>query len=98
MRILCPHCGTVALIRDSHKITDLTRELRVICLDPECAHTWKVHVSAVLTLAPSMKPKKGVFIPLSTKSEAAKAAESAAPAQGSLFELPPPRLAAAGIG
>ncbi|MRR49416.1 MAG: transcriptional regulator [Rhodocyclaceae bacterium] len=76
MRIDCPHCGATAVIRTSMEMAATVREARVQCPNVECAHTWVVHISAVRTIAPSMTPKAGVYIPLSPRSPAAQAPAS----------------------
>ena len=91
MRLYCPHCNGIATIRSSKELGATVREASVQCNDIECAHTWITRIVADRTIAPSMKPKPGVFIPLSRNSPAVKA-----PA-GNQMELgmdhPPPRYA-----
>ena len=89
MRLTCPHCGTVATIRSSKELAPTVREATVQCNNPECSHSWITRIVADRTIAPSMTPKPGVYIPLSPRSPAA-----ASPA-GAQLELgmhhPPPR-------
>lgn len=70
-RMCCPHCNTPAIIRDSWEVSEITREGKAICLNPECGHTWVFVLSALRTIAPSMQPNPRVFIPLSPRSPAA---------------------------
>lgn len=91
MRLTCPHCGGEATIRTSKALSEITREASVQCEDVECAHTWVAMISAVRTIAPSMRPNPKVFIPLSPRSPVANAAA------GNQLEFdmshPPPRAA-----
>lgn len=92
MRLDCPHCGTEATIRSSKAITEITREAKVQCNNPDCSHSWVAVVSAVRTIAPSMNPNPKVYIPLSPRSPAAT--QQAASAQMELgMQHPPPRAA-----
>lgn len=75
MRIRCPHCGATAKIRTSRPMSESVQEHHLQCLNIECAHTWVAHTAAVRTIAPSMTPNPRVFIPLSPRSPAVKAAE-----------------------
>lgn len=89
MRLTCPHCGGVAVIRTSRAISEITREASLQCEDVECAHTWVAIVSAVRTIAPSMRPNPKVFIPLSPRSPAANQPDGAQLELG--MTHPPPR-------
>lgn len=79
MRITCPHCGRPAKIRTSRAITATTREAYLQCENMECCHVWKVLISAVGTIVPSMVPNPEVFIPKSARLRPAQH-------QPSLFE------------
>ncbi len=61
--IYCPHCDTKAIARSSEKIIATTREVRMICPNEHCAHVFIAEITVVRTLAPSLMPKAGVFIP-----------------------------------
>lgn len=90
-RIKCPHCGGDSFVRSSKQMCDTVREATACCTNPNCMHSWVAQLVAVRTIAPSINPKPGVFIPLSQNSQAAKA-----PAGNQLelgMEHPPPRLA-----
>lgn len=89
-RIECPHCGHSSTVRSSKQMGDTVRESKVTCDNPECMHSWVAQLVAVRTIAPSMKPKPGVYIPLSPRSPAAE--QQAAAAQLELgMTHPPPR-------
>lgn len=72
MRINCPHCGALGVVRTSKPLADTVREAKVQCTNVECAHTWIARIVAERTIAPSMTPKPGVYIPLSPRSPAAQ--------------------------
>lgn len=90
-RIKCPHCQADSYVRSSKQMCDTVREATVCCTNPDCMHSWVAQLVAVRTIAPSINPKPGVFIPLSQNSKAAKAPD------GNQLELgmdhPPPRYA-----
>ncbi|MDR1935943.1 MAG: ogr/Delta-like zinc finger family protein [Candidatus Accumulibacter sp.] len=67
MRIICPHCGQISVVRTSREITPLSREAFVQCPNINCGHIWKIIVSAATTIHESLNPRAGVFIPLSRK-------------------------------
>lgn len=91
MRLTCPHCQGDAVIRTSRAISEITREASVQCENVECAHTWVAMISAVRTIAPSMRPNPRVYIPLSQR---APMTEEQASAQLELgMSHPPPRAA-----
>ncbi len=94
MRLTCPHCDSLAVIRTSKGMSEITREASAQCTNVECAHTWIAQISAVRTIAPSMMPNPKVYIPLSPRSPAANV-----PAGNQLelgMEHPPPRIAPSG--
>lgn len=90
MRINCPHCGSVGIVRSSKALADTVREAKVQCTNVECAHTWISRIVAERTIAPSMQPKPGVYIPLSPRSPAAAAPAKNQMELGMDFPLPRP--------
>jgi ssDNA-binding Zn-finger/Zn-ribbon topoisomerase 1 len=68
MRIACPHCGQPGKIRTSRTVTPLTREAYVQCENIQCCHVWKIIISAVTTIAPSLSPNPEVFIRTAKKT------------------------------
>lgn len=70
MRIVCPHCKSVAIIRNSKALSDTLREASCQCTNLNCAHTFVVTIEATRTIAPSMMPNPRVHIPLSPRSPA----------------------------
>lgn len=69
MRLKCPHCGGIAQIRTSRGLSEITRELKIQCLNVECSHSWVAIIEAVRTIAPSMVPNPAIHIPLSPRME-----------------------------
>lgn len=67
----CPHCDTRLQIRTSRAVSPLSRELYVQCPNVECAYTCKMLLSAIHTIAPSMKPNPTVYLPTSRQRGAA---------------------------
>jgi len=63
MRINCPHCGKPARIRTSRDLSPLTREAYAQCENVECAHVFKLIVSATATIAPPLTPNPLVYLP-----------------------------------
>lgn len=90
-RIKCPHCESNSFVRSSKQLCDTVREATVCCTNPDCMHSWVAQLVAVRTIAPSIKPKPGVYIPLSPNSQAAKAPAGNQMELG--MEHPPPRIA-----
>lgn len=65
MRIICPHCRTVARVTDSEQLTATYKRARCQCTRVECGHTFVVDVTSVLTLSPSALPDPSVDLPRS---------------------------------
>ena len=63
MRLRCPHCNHIARIRTSRRLSELTIEQTVQCINVDCCHTWVAMTSAARTIAPSINPNPKVFIP-----------------------------------
>lgn len=91
MRLTCPHCETEATIRDSWELSPTVREAKVLCNNPDCAHSWIHRFIAERTIAPSMRPNPLVYIPLSPRSPAATAPAGAQMELG--MDHPSPRMA-----
>lgn len=73
MRAACPHCGALAAIRSSKRITPLYSEVRFECGNPECGHVWVASLGVLRTLVPSDRPNPAVSIPCSVVVDAAPA-------------------------
>ncbi|AGH85581.1 ogr/Delta-like zinc finger family protein [Ralstonia pseudosolanacearum] len=63
MKMTCPHCAARMHIRTSRELSLLSRELYFQCPDVECAYTCRAILSAVNTIAPSMKPNPKAYLP-----------------------------------
>jgi len=53
---VCPHCLTRSIAYDSVEIDVLTREIRYVCQDADCGHTFVAQLGIFRTVRPSMKP------------------------------------------
>ncbi|MFT0735627.1 ogr/Delta-like zinc finger family protein [Ralstonia wenshanensis] len=70
MKINCPHCDSVALIRTSRPVSRFTRELYCQCSNLSCGHTFVALTEVVRTLAPSNTPDPEVAQQLAARSAA----------------------------
>jgi hypothetical protein len=61
--INCPHCHARSIVRDSQEVTDLVRELRMVCSDDDCGHTFVAQLSVIRTIRPAAKPNPAVRVP-----------------------------------
>lgn len=78
--IACPHCHTRSVARTGYEITDLVRELRMVCDNLECGHIFVVQMSVIRTLRPSAQPNPAVHLPFGTwRAQPAKPANDDAP-------------------
>ena len=68
MKINCPHCSSVALIRTSRPVSRFTRELYCQCSNLNCAHTFVALTEVVRMLAPSNTPDPEVALQLAARS------------------------------
>lgn len=62
--MLCPHCNSASLIRNSDRVTPVAKDLYMNCLNTDCGHTWKAQISIVHTLSPSAMPDPEIDIPM----------------------------------
>ncbi len=67
--IPCPHCQTSCTGRHSAQLTRLTKEVKCICQNPDCGHTFKIFIEAVLTLSPSAMPHPEINLPHSKRTQ-----------------------------
>lgn len=68
--VYCAHCKGPATIRDSFSLSPLLRQLRCVCRDLECGHTFVAHLETTSTLSPSGKPDPTIQLPISTRTRA----------------------------
>lgn len=61
----CPHCKQQALIRTSAQMSPLLRELRYVCRNDECGHTFVAYAEISYTLSPSAMPDPSINLPFS---------------------------------
>ncbi|MDR0234152.1 MAG: ogr/Delta-like zinc finger family protein [Zoogloeaceae bacterium] len=85
MRINCPHCGKPARTRTSRELSPLSREAYAQCEDPACCHVFKVVISAVATIAPSLSPNPSVYLQPTKRGRAVESQADAEPDQLNLI-------------
>ncbi|MEG3182102.1 ogr/Delta-like zinc finger family protein [Sphingomonas sp. LT1P40] len=61
--ISCPHCGDRSIVRHSEQVTPIVRELRLVCDNVECGHTFVAQLTVIRTVRPSARPNPSVFLP-----------------------------------
>lgn len=62
--IVCPHCKSRSIVRDSVQVDDLTRDLRYMCDNDDCGHTFVAMLAIIRTVRPSAKPNPSVILPI----------------------------------
>ncbi|QBC32402.1 transcriptional regulator [Pandoraea sp. XY-2] len=72
MKLVCPHCDSVANIRSSRPLSRMTRELYCQCTKLECGHTFMSLVEVVRTLSPSSIPNPEIAKQLAGRSAASE--------------------------
>ena len=60
---VCPHCLTRSIAYDSVEIDRLTREIRYVCQNPDCGHTFVAQLGIFRTVRPSMIPNPAIRLP-----------------------------------
>jgi hypothetical protein len=65
MKMRCPHCETLATIRTSRQISNLTRESYYGCNNAACGHVFAAVTEINRTVSPSAIPNPGVLLPVS---------------------------------
>ncbi|HET9511818.1 MAG TPA: ogr/Delta-like zinc finger family protein [Sphingomonas sp.] len=61
--IHCPHCGTRSIVRDSVQVTELVRELRLVCENDDCGHSCVAQLSIIRTIRPAAQPRPDIRLP-----------------------------------
>lgn len=61
--IMCPHCQTRSIAYDSVEIDPLTREIRFVCQNADCGHTFVAQLAIFRTVRPSLIPNPAVILP-----------------------------------
>lgn len=82
MRVICPHCRTVTIIRKTRQLTSVCREVTCHCSYEMCGCVFVAEITPVRILSPSAIPDATVFIPLSAHIDLARI-------QGDLFKNVP---------
>ena len=65
MRLRCPHCKSLGVVRTSERMSDTVSYLYVKCSNAECGHTWRSSAAAKVTISPSARPNPRVVLPFS---------------------------------
>ena len=73
--LLCPHCATPMIIRDSERITETVKHLYVHCTNVDCAFTAKWGVSPIHEISPSQMARPDIDIPPCPHDYVRRAAE-----------------------
>ncbi|NRB25724.1 ogr/Delta-like zinc finger family protein [Shewanella sp.] len=60
MRVLCPGCGSVAIIGKTNRLSLAHADLYCSCSDPECGHTFVTNLSFSHTLSPSSRTSSAI--------------------------------------
>lgn len=63
IRITCPHCRHMTVVRTSRAASRLSRESQCVCQNPACGHVFRVITEVVETIVPSGMPDPSIFIP-----------------------------------
>lgn len=58
--IACPHCKGRAQVRSSRWITELYRQLYLVCRNVECGHTFGADITVTHTISPSACPDPSI--------------------------------------
>lgn len=67
IEIKCPHCQESCFGRDSAQLTRTTKEVKCVCKNADCGHTFIAYFEVTKTLSLSAKPHPDVNIPLSKR-------------------------------
>ena len=59
----CPHCNSRALVRSSKEDGPMIRDIRFVCDNDECGHTFLAQLAIVRTIRPSACPNPEVRLP-----------------------------------
>ncbi|WP_417762194.1 ogr/Delta-like zinc finger family protein [Shewanella sp.] len=60
MRVLCPVCGSKAIIGKTNRLSIQVSDLYCSCGDPECGHTFVMNLSYSHTISPAAKQSSEV--------------------------------------
>lgn len=60
MKMVCPHCLSLAPIRTSRPLSRMVKEVYCQCSNVACGHTFKAMVEITMTISPSAFPDPAV--------------------------------------
>lgn len=55
--IACPHCDSRSIARTSSQLDPLTRNIRLMCDNPDCGHIFVAQIAIYRTLRTSLTPR-----------------------------------------
>ncbi|MEG3089746.1 ogr/Delta-like zinc finger family protein [Sphingomonas sp. PB4P5] len=61
--IECPHCKSRAIVRGSSEVCPMVRELRFMCTNDDCQHTYVGQLSVIYTIHASHCPNPAIRLP-----------------------------------
>ncbi|MCL1962480.1 MAG: ogr/Delta-like zinc finger family protein [Desulfovibrionaceae bacterium] len=65
VKMHCPHCRTMCIVRSSSVLTRTSRELFFVCMNIDCGHTFSAVMEINRTISPSAIPDPTVVLPMS---------------------------------
>ncbi|NRB24052.1 ogr/Delta-like zinc finger family protein [Shewanella sp.] len=64
MRVICPDCGSKAIIGKTNRLSPAHADLYCSCTEPECGHTFVANLSFSHTLSPSARTSSALVTEL----------------------------------
>ncbi len=64
MRVMCPDCGSLAIIGKTNRLSLAHADLYCSCSEPECGHTFVANLSFSHTLSPSSRTSSALVTEL----------------------------------
>ena len=64
MRVICPDCGSKAIIGKTNRLSLAHADLYCSCTEPECGHTFVANLSFSHTLSPSARTSSALVTEL----------------------------------
>lgn len=65
MQATCPHCQSPGRIRTSRPLSELVKEVHVMCTNPLCGHAFVAFFEVKYTTSLSAQPNEKINLPLS---------------------------------
>ena len=64
MRVICPDCGSKAIIGKTNRLSPAHADLYCSCTEPDCGHTFVANLSFSHTLSPSARTSSALVTEL----------------------------------